>query len=240
MKKLPILILHGWNSSVDKYLPLCTELIKRGYKVYCPELPGFGKTKLPKNSWFLSDYIDYIKKFLEENKLGKFILIGHSFGGRIGIKLAAQNSNLVDVLILTGAPGINPTPTYKMAIFLTIAKIGKLIFSLPLLSLLRNFFRKILYKAVNAMDYYNTNDYMLETFRNTVKESLIPYMIQIGTPTLLVWGKEDRMVPVTIAKKMEKLIKNSKLVIINGARHGVPWTHPKEFADEVEKFLENL
>ncbi len=240
MNKVPILILHGWNLSSEKYFPLQKELGKRGYNVYCPDLPGFGKTKLPKASFFLSDYCDFVKQFVAENKLNKVILIGHSFGGRIGIKLAAQNSNLIQILILTGTPGINPVPTIKVQIFLSLAKLGNLIFSLPLLSSAKDLFRKFLYKAANASDYYNTNDYMLETFRKTVKESLVPYMSQMNTPTLLLWGKEDKMVPIGIARKMNKIIKNSELVMIENARHGVPWTHSKEFTDEVEKFLTKL
>lgn len=240
MKKIPILILHGWNLSGEKFLPLVQELEKEGYKVYHPDLPGFGKIKFTKTSWFLSDYVDFVKKFLEKNKLNKIILIGHSFGGRIAIKFTAQNPNLLAALILTGTPGINPVPKVKVQIFLIVAKLGKLVFSLPILSSLRDLFRKFIYRAASASDYYNTNDYMLETFRNTVRESLLSYMSQINIPTLLLWGAEDKMVPLSIAKKMNDIIKNSKLAVINDAKHGVPWTYPKEFADELEKFLNNL
>lgn len=238
MNKIPILILHGWNLSGRKFLPLVQELEKIGYKVYCPDLPGFGKTKPPKTSWFLSNYADFVKKFLEKNKSSKIILIGHSFGGRIAIKFAAQNPNLIAALVLTGTPGINPVPKVKVQFFLIVAKMGKLFFSLPVLSSLRDLFRKFLYKVASASDYYDTNDQMLGTFRNTVRESLLPHISKINIPTLLLWGGEDKMVPVTIAYKMNNIIKNSKLVVINNAKHGVPWTHPKEFTVEVEKFLE--
>lgn len=240
MKNVPILILHGWNLNAFKFLPLVAELKRKGYKVFCPDLPGFGKSKLPENSWFLSDYVDFVKTFLAKNKLNKIILIGHSFGGRIGIKFAAENPKLLNALILTGTPGINPVPEVKVRFFLVLAKLGKLIFSLPFLSWARDFFRRFLYKAARATDYYNTNDYMLETFRNTVKESLIPHMSQVSIPTLLLWGREDKMVPVDIAYKMNNIIKNSKLVILNDAKHAVPWTHPEDFVSEVEKFSDKL
>lgn len=240
MQNIPVLILHGWNLSAAKFLPLRDELMKRGYNVYCPDLPGFGKSKLMANSWSLANYIDFVKKYLEDNRLNKFILIGHSFGGRIAIKYASQYPQVLEALVLTGVPGINPVPKFKISFFLILAKAGKLIFSLPLLSSLKDLFRKFLYKIANASDYYNTNDYMVETFKNTVKENLIPYLSQIKTPTLLLWGREDRIVPLEIADKMEHMVKNSKLVVINEGRHGVPWTHPKEFADAVGRFLENI
>jgi len=240
MKNIPIVILHGWNLSSARFSPLTTELKKRGYSVYCPDLPGFGKVKLPKTSCFLADYVGFVRKFLAENKLSKFILIGHSFGGRIGIKLAAQNANLLSALILTGTPGINPVPTIKKQFFSILAKLGKLTFSLPILSSAKDLFRKFLYKAANATDYYNTDENLLETFRNIVRESLGPYMSRIDTPTLLLWGEDDQTVPVSIAEKMLRLIKNSKLVVIPDARHDMPWSHPKEFVDKVEDFLIGL
>lgn len=240
MKNIPILILHGWNLSAAKFVNLQQELQKKGYEVYSVDLPGFGTTDKPNRSLFLSDYIEYVKDFLIKKRINKIILIGHSFGGRISIKLAAQNPKLLKALILSGAPGLNPVPAVKIRFFLILAKLGKRIFSLPVLSSAKEIFRKFLYKLAKAGDYYSTNDNMLGTFQNTVKESLIPYLSQINTPTLLLWGEEDRMVPVEIAEKMNKIIKNSKFVVINKARHGVPWTHPKEFTDEVEKFLNKL
>lgn len=240
MNKIPILILHGWNLTSNRLLPLKTELEIRGYNVYCPDLPGFEYSTVHLKPLYLSDYIDFIKNYTKKNNLGDFILIGHSFGGRIGIKYASQNPENLKILILTGVPGINPVPTPKIIFFLILAKIGRLIFSFPMFSNVRDIFRKLLYKLANASDYYNTNDFMLETFKNTINESLEEYMSQISMPTLLLWGRDDGIVPLDVAEKMNKIIKNSELAVIKEARHGVPWTHPNEFADMIEKFLKKL
>lgn len=240
MRDVPILILHGWNLSSKNFRQLQKELSYKGYKVYCIDLPGFGATKVPKISYKLSDYVEFVKGYLVKNKLSKIILIGHSFGGRISIKIAAENPKIVHALILTGAPGINPVPRSKILLFLYLAKAGKRLFSLPVLAGIQDKARNLLYRIARASDFYNTDEKMRETFKNVIKEDLVPYMKRIIAPTLLIWGAEDRMVPVEIAAKMNKMINKSKLVVINEARHGVPWTHPKEFADEVEKFLKNL
>lgn len=234
------LILHGWNLSADRFLPLQKELVRRGYKVHCADLPGFGMSGFPDHPLYLSDYVDFVSKYVKGNNLDKIILIGHSFGGRISIKLAAGDPKYLRVLILTGVPGINPVSPIKMRFFLLLAKIGNIAFSLPLLSKPRDMARKLLYKAAHASDFYNTNKKMRKTFKNIVRENLIPYLSQIRVPTLLLWGEEDKIIPVSSAQKLQKLIKNSKLEIIDNARHGVPWTHPKEFADEVEKFLNEV
>jgi pimeloyl-ACP methyl ester carboxylesterase len=240
MNKYPILILHGWNLSAVKFKPLGDEFRKRGYKVLCPDLPGFGVAPKPKSSLYLSDYISFIKKYLIENKIDRVVLVGHSFGGRIGIKFAAENPKLLHALILTGTPGINPIPAAKISFFLVLTKLGKFALSLPGLSFMQNISRKLLYKMAGANDFYNTDEKMRETFKNVIKEILLPYLNQIDISTLLIWGAEDKIVPINIAQQMKKLIEGAKLVIIPDARHGLPWTHPKLFAEEVERFLEGI
>lgn len=240
MQNIPILILHGWNLSGEKFSPLRDKLTALGYKVFCPDLPGFGNSKIPDKSLYLSDYVDFVKEYIPKNNLAKVIIVGHSFGGRIAIKFAVQNPKLLQALILSGAPGIVPVARSKALFFIILSKIGKKIFKLPIINLLQNLARKVLYRTAGAMDYYNTNEKMRDTFKNIVIENLELLLPKIKTPTLLLWGSLDGMVPIAIAKKMQKYIKGSKLIEIKNARHGVPWTHPKEFANEVEKFLSKV
>jgi len=240
MKDIPILILHWWNLSAEKFEPLQIEFRKRGYKVYCPDLPGFGKSEFPEKPLFLVDYVNFIKDFLSKNKLDKVIIIGHSFGGRISIKMTYKKPNLVQSLILTGAPGAMPIPKCKVVFFILLAKVGKEVFKLPFFKFFQDKARIFLYKIARASDYYNTDEKMQETFKNIVRENLEPSLSKINVPTLLLWGREDKIIPLWVAEKMNKLIKNSSLSIINDARHGAPWTHPKEFVNEVEKFLEKV
>lgn len=81
---------------------------------------------------------------------------------------------------------------------------------------------------------------MRDTFKNIVKEDLVQYLPRIKTPTFLIWGKEDKITPVSIALSTNKAIRNSELIIINGAKHGLPWTNSREFAAVSIKFLKNL
>lgn len=240
MKNIPILILHGWNLSSEKFKPLEDEFLKHGYKVLCPDLPGFGKENIPDKPLVLSDYVSFVKTKLSLVGIEKVILIGHSFGGRISIKLTTENPQLLYALILTGTPGIIPVSKSKVIFFIFLAKVGKKVFSLPFFNLFQSKARQLLYRVAHASDFYNTNKKMRDTFKNIVKENLVPYLPQINVPTLLLWGAEDKIIPVRIAEEMNKIIKNSKLGVIDNARHGVPWTHPKEFADAVKKFLEDF
>ena len=60
MKKAPLVILHGWGLSAERFAPLAAEFERLGYKTYAPDLPGFGKSQIPKNPLTLSDYASFL------------------------------------------------------------------------------------------------------------------------------------------------------------------------------------
>lgn len=240
MQKLPIVILHGWNLSNNKYLSLINLLKKRGFAVYAPDLPGFGKSEIPDRVLNLSDYVDFVEMYFQKHTIKKAIIIGHSFGGRVAIKMAGVKPKKVAGLILTGVPGLVPVSRAKLVFFLFLSKIGKKLFQLPLINIFETRARNFLYRIAKASDYQRTEGVMRETFKNIIREDLTFPMKQISTPTLLVWGEDDKTVSIVIAQKMMSVIKSSKLAIIPIARHGLPWTHPDLFFKKIEKFLQNL
>ena len=235
--KRPLVILHGWNLSAAKFIPLSRELKKLGCRIYVPDLPGFGKNQKVEKPLNLSDYAIFVEAYLKKHKISKAVIIGHSFGGRIALKMAAaKNGNLV-ALVLTGTPGFLPLPKIKVLFFMLLAKIGGLFFSLPIINRLDRIMRKILYRTAGASDFYHTKENMRQTFKNIVREELSPYLKKINTPTLLLWGRDDGIVPLSVAFRMSKTISRVQLQIINEAKHGVPWTHPEEFSRHLDRFL---
>ena len=235
--KRPLVILHGWNLSAAKFIPLSRELKKLGYRIYVPDLPVFGKNQKVEKPLNLSDYAIFVEAYLKKHKISKAVIIGHSFGGRIALKMAAaKNGNLV-ALVLTGTPGFLPLPKIKVLFFMLLAKIGGLFFSLPIINRLDRIMRKILYRTAGASDFYHTKENMRQTFKNIVRTELFEYMKGIKLPTLLLWGRDDGIVPLSVAFRMSKTISRVQLQIINEAKHGVPWTHPEEFSRHLDRFL---
>lgn len=235
-----ILILHGWNLSSAKFQPLIKALTKKGFKVYCPDLPGFGQEAAPSYALHLSDYALFVSKYISEKKIKNAFIIGHSFGGRVALKLCATKGTLIKALVLSGTPGINPVPQLKILFFLYLAKFGKLVMSLPILNLYLDKARKLLYRSARATDFYNTDENLRATFKNIIREELTPAMRKISLPVLLIWGQDDVIVSLSVAKKMLKTLKNGRLIIINKARHGVPWTHADDFARHTADFARQL
>ena len=227
-----VVILHGWRLNPNSYNPLVQVLKEKNIGVYIPDMPGNGVAPAPEKPYTLDDYVEYMLKYLSTNKLRKFILVGHSFGGRVGIELSVKKPKLVKRLVLSGVPGIVPASQAKISIFLALAKMGNIVFSLPGLIYLKGFARRVLYRLARASDYYHTDGIMRETFKNIIRANLRASMMQLKLPTQLIWGEDDTVVPVNIANRMKKIIRGSKLSVIAEAGHDVIWTKPKDFVNQ--------
>ncbi|MBI4066307.1 alpha/beta hydrolase [Candidatus Gottesmanbacteria bacterium] len=238
--KSPIVILHGWGLSGKTFAPLTEHLQKRGYRVYAPDMPGFGESTIPERPMTLTDYAQFLDEYLTTNRIQQPILIGHSFGGRISLKYNELHPKHVRALILSGTPGFTPIPKKKLLIFISLAKIGKLLFAIPPLNLVQDSVRRWYYYFVGAKEFFRAEGAMRETFKNIVNEDLVTAMEATDIPTLLLWGEFDIIVPVPIAQRIHQVIAGSELIVIPESDHGVPFKQPEVFASYVERFLKTL
>lgn len=240
MKRPAIVILHGWGLSGKTFAPLAETLKKSGYRVYAPDMPGFGEAKMPERPLTLTDYTQFLDRYIKNNDIEHPILIGHSFGGRVSLKYNELYPKCVRALILSGTPGFTPIPKKKLILFITLAKIGGFLFSIPPLSLIQDSVRRWYYYAVGAKEFFRAEGTMRETFKHIVKEDLVTAMEAVNIPTFLLWGEYDIIVPITIAERMHRIIAGSELVMIPEADHGVPFKQSDVFASYVERFLSSL
>ena len=131
-------------------------------------------------------------------------------------------------------------PRKKLFLFIFLAKIGKVFFSIWPLSLIQEKIRLWYYYLVGAREFYRAQGVMRETFKNIVKEDLLPYMKRVAAPTLLVWGATDQITPLWIGNKMHEEIRSSKLVVIQDRGHAVPFKDPDLFVSHIEEFLQGV
>jgi pimeloyl-ACP methyl ester carboxylesterase len=238
----PILILHGWGSlmSGEKRFEVVKALLeKEGYTVFTPDLPGFGKNALVKEELVFEDYIAFVEEFIKEKKLEKTILLGHSFGGRIAIAFTAKHPKLVSKLILVSASGIPRKLSIKKMVAQKMAKIGKVVLSLPGLKVLYEPFRGILYRVIGEMDYYKARD-LAKTFKNVYRVNVIEDLPKIHVPTLIVWGEDDAFTPLADGKLMHEKIKNSRLITVKDEGHKFPYASPQKFVRKVLPFIVHI
>lgn len=214
-----ILILHGWTYSTDKWSALVDLLNKAGFGVEILEIPGL--TEKSDEIWNLERYSTWLG-----NKIGdsKVILLGHSNGGRIAAYFASEYPNKVEKLILIDSAGIYHKDIYiqiKRFVFGTIAKIGKKFTESKVL-------RKFLYRLAGESDYQKASLNMKKSMLNLIRVDLKNNFRKITSDTLIIWGEGDKITPVSDALLIHKLIQNSKLEIVEGARHSPFFTHPEE------------
>ena len=236
-----ILILHGWGSCAKNWSQVKELLEGGGYKVFVPDLPGFGETPEPLQPWSVDDYVEWVNDFCEKENLLQFFLLGHSFGGGIAAKLASSFSEKVLGLILV-SPAIRRRRTLKQYIFLGLAKMGNLVFTIPILFFLRPLARKILYVFAGTKDYYKLEIRkavrLKESFKKIVKEDLTYCLPKIKIPTLIIWGEKDVVTPVKEAYSIKNKIKNAKIEIIKDSQHGLNLEKPDILAEKIIQFLE--
>lgn len=227
-----LILLHGWGMDVSTFWPML-DFLKENFTLWLIDLPGFGKSGLPKKTFTISDYAKIIAQFIKEERISKPAIFGHSYGGKISIKLAALYPNLISKLILEGSSGIKAEKNLSQILIFPLAKLGH--FLLPEIFHLRSKFRQKLYKKLES-DYADSGE-MKEIFLNTIDEDLTKDFSKIKTETLLIWGDQDRAVPLKYGKQMYKLINNSKLIILEDCGHFPHQVNPERVASYVKDFV---
>ena len=235
--KTNIIFLHGWGANINSFMPVINEVSKK-YNVYAIDLPGFGLSDEPPANYMVVDYSKIVLEFINKLKLDNAILIGHSFGGRVIIKLVGALKFLPKKIILIDSAGIKPKRSLKYYI-----KVYSYKFARNMLKLILG--KKKSYKIiekyrskVGSQDYKNADETMKEVFKNVINEDLTDYLPNIKAPTLLVWGDKDTETPISDAKIMESLIPDSGIVTIRGAGHFSYLDNTTFFLTVVNNFLE--
>lgn len=228
-----LLCLHGWGRSVDSSVFNALREALKGdpIQVIAPDLPGFGRSSEPPAPWSVDDYANCIEELVQELALKEVHLLGHSFGGRIAIKLASRNPPWLSHLYLCGAAGVGRDLLIRRRCWLCVAKMGNAFFRVPGLSILKPFFRKVLYKLLRVHDYAEASERMRQTMKCVIEEDLTPLLDRIALPTDLFWGAEDTLTPLRDGELINKKIVHSKLHVFPGVRHRVHQERAQEIAE---------
>lgn len=229
-----MLFLHGWQDNLHTFDSL-VPLLAPAWRMVRLDLPGFGKSEVPKEDWNLDKYIQFVKDFIQKLNLQVSVLVGHSFGGRIVIKGIATKNLQANKIILIGSAGISKNRKFRKLTLKIIAKVGGLVTYIPPLNFWREKIRKKMYSQIGS-DYLEAGA-LKETFLKIIEEDLGLAAKNITKPTLLIWGSNDMETPLTDGEQLVKLIYGSKLKVINKAGHFVHQEKPQEVAGIIQEFL---
>lgn len=215
-----IVLLHGWGSNIKLFANLI-ELLSKKYTVVAMDMPGFGESAEPPSAWCVDDYVDFVIDFLKDYNTDKVMLLGHSFGGRVIIKLNSRK-NLpfkITKVILVDSAGILPPKSNKKSFRTYYYKAGKAVLSTGIAKKIAPDALENFRKKMGSADYAAASPLMRQVLVKVVNEDLEPLLPNIKCPTLLVWGVNDTATPLSDGEKMEKLIPDAGLVKLENAGH---------------------
>jgi pimeloyl-ACP methyl ester carboxylesterase len=205
----------GWGQTHAELLPLAESVRRRGSSLLL-DLPGFGAAPPPPAAWNTADYADAAADFLAGTQAARRIWIGHSFGCRVGLQLAARHPDLLDGLFLIAAPGLRPRRS--------LAARARLAARRWAFRLARNLApegpaRERLRLRFGSPDYRQATPPMRRVLVKAVGEDLSEAARAVRCPAVLVYGDRDRDTPPDIGERFHRLMPRSRLVVLRGFGH---------------------
>ncbi len=219
-----MVFLHGYLADKRCFYNQIT-YFERDFEVFAPDFKGFGENKNMRYPYSLDDYVEDIVEYFYAKGIRRPSVIAHSFGGRVAIKLASSRENFFDKLVLTGCAGLKPRKSLKKRVKNSIFK------------LLKPFLPKEKLARFYSSDYLSLSPIMRRSFIKIVNEHLDNRLRLIKNSTLIVHGERDYETPLYMAKRLNRGIKNSRLIVVKEAGHFVFLDKPNTFNMEVGKFL---
>ena len=212
-----VLLLHGWGSNLKSFTSLIN-LLKAKYRVLALDYPGFGESDILKKSFTVDDYCDIVVEFLKNLEVKSVILVGHSYGGRIILKLN-NRKNLpfsIEKNVLIDAAGLKDKKDLRIKLKVATFKSLKYIFNLlPISKVKKDEMIKALRMKFGSSDYANAPKVLQDTLVKSVNEDLT-WCLDNMKESLIIWGDKDTVTPLWMAKLMETKIRNSGIVLLNG------------------------
>jgi 2-hydroxy-6-oxonona-2,4-dienedioate hydrolase len=229
----PILLLHGlfgrlsnWQDTIDYF--------SKKYRVIIPELPVYEKS-LPKEG--LDGLVEFLDSFIQSLNLDKVTLVGNSLGGHVAILYTVKHPDKVERLVLTGSSGL-----YENSLGVSYPKRGSYKY---VEEKVRNIFHnqrvatpQLVDEVYEVVNNVNKTIKVIKMARSANTNNVASILDRINVPVLLIWGKQDKVTPIDIAYRFEKLIPGDvRLHIIDQCGHVPMMEHPEEFNKVLETFL---
>jgi pimeloyl-ACP methyl ester carboxylesterase len=238
----PVLMLHGSGPGVSgtanwQYnIPVLAEK----FHVLAPDIVGFGATERRADIVYsLRTWTDHVWAFLDAHGIDKIAIVGNSLGGRIALQMATDHPARISRMVLMGSPGVGMTPTEGLAALRAYEPSHD-----AMRALLRNFF------AVNPA--LITDELVAIRYKASIADRAMFFdprhkgselgiteeeVRAITTPSLLVHGREDKVVPLTVSVTMLGLLPNADLHVFSHCGHWTQIERADEFSALVSDFL---
>ena len=250
----PVILIHGLGASADIWQKN-VETLSKHHRVYVPDLVGFGRSDKPDIEYTPSSAARFIYDFMNALNIEKATLMGYSLGGGISLQFSLEYPDKVDKIVLVDSAGLGSKVIFPLRL-LSLPFIGKLM-TRPSRKGVYLYFRDAVYdrKLLNEdfIDLYyelhslpGAQESLLRVIRTAIgirgaREKLVAPIMnnleKINQPTLIVWGKQDKVIPLEHAYFAKERIPNSQLHVFDPCGHMPQFERPEEFNNLVLEFL---
>jgi pimeloyl-ACP methyl ester carboxylesterase len=236
-----VILLHGLGGQAENWQFNIAPLAAN-FHVFAPDQIGFGKSDKPMLKYRVGTYVDFLDKFMSELKIEKAHLVGNSMGGWTAGLFAIKYPNRVEKIVLADAAGLTP----KEIDFDRIYQLNnstrdeiranlKLIFANPMYANNEALVDQFMTQRIAVGDGYTINS-LIESIKRR-EDFLDARLGEIKKPTLIIWGKQDGLIPVTDGEKFNKGISGSSLTVFDNCGHVPQMEKAGDFNQTVLKFL---
>jgi pimeloyl-ACP methyl ester carboxylesterase len=234
-----VVMLQGWGTHLGIYDSVANAINDK-YRFVQFDFPGFGGSDEPREAWNVDAFADFFCSFMEALGIRKASLIGHSYGGRVIIKLAnrADLPFEIDKIVLIDSAGILPKKTAAQKFKVKRYKILKKILNTKVVYALFPELIDDWRSRQGSADYRNASPVMRQCLVMAVNEDLTALLSGIKQETLLIWGDADTATPIGDAKIMEEKIQGSGLAVLAGAGHFSFLEQPVIFRNIMRSYFE--
>jgi pimeloyl-ACP methyl ester carboxylesterase len=235
-----LLLIHGLGASAERWEHVIPQFAKN-YRVLVPDLIGFGLSDKPLVD-YTTDYLsDFIRKFLKKLNINSVSILGSSLGGQIGAEFTYQNNSMVEKLVLISPSGImkHSTPAldaYVMAALYPSDSSASNAFQI--MSGSKNIDKKTIKGFVQRMKLPNAKMAFMSTLLGLKDAEIISEkLVSITSPTLIIWGENDPIIPIKYAQSFVSEIDDCRFVKMENCGHTPYVESPDEFYKIVSDFL---
>jgi pimeloyl-ACP methyl ester carboxylesterase len=236
-----VVLLHGLGSRKEDWLSVLEPMAQK-YRLLVPDQIGFGKSDKPLLDYSVQTYVDFLNEFLRQLKVEKVSLVGESLGGWIAALYVSEiggGAHLIPVekLVLVDAAGLKqdkPIPNLNPSSLVDMRAMMEAVF-FDTSWLNEDALRKVFTDKLAAHDGYTVRSLLGNPALGT--ERLDERLGNIKVPTLVVWGKQDKLLPIASGERYVAGIAGAKLVSFDKCGHVPPIEKTEEFVAAVTAFL---
>ena len=235
---VPLVLVHGLGARGEDWAAMIGPLAAQGFHVYAPDLLGFGRSQRPDVDYSITLQEETVEKFMEAVHVPRADVGGWSMGGWVAMKLAIDRPEMVDRLAIYDSAGVYFPATFAAELFTPtdVAGLNRLMGMLTPKPI-----KMPAFAAKDAVEKLRGNSWVIgrSMASMTNGRDLLDFQLyRISQPMLIVWGAQDRLIPVSVGERIHKSVSQSVMRVVEGCGHLAPAECAKPVIASTVEFLD--